>query len=285
MSTAIDSLADELSAAYADRRTDVVPPSARDAAFDLAAAYAVERELARRRQASGHRQVGRKVGFANKAVWRRLKLETLTWASMYDDTVHYASNGAATLSVERMASPKIEPEIVACLRSVPQPVGAGPLEAAGVLADVQWIALGFEIIDCVYADWMFQPQDFVASYGLHAALIVGERLPLAPDLIPALVDQLATFTVELARDGQVVASGAGKNALRSPALCLGELAAAIARRPGAEPLRTGEIISTGTLTESQPLAAGQTWTAMLSGLDLPGLMLRVASQGDRGDQE
>jgi 2-keto-4-pentenoate hydratase len=78
-------LADELSTAYAARRTDIVPPSARDAAFDLAAGYAVEAELVRRRQASGHATVGRKVGFANKALWRRLKLETLVWASMYDD--------------------------------------------------------------------------------------------------------------------------------------------------------------------------------------------------------
>jgi hypothetical protein len=38
----------------------------------------------------GHQTVGRKVGFANKAMWRVLKLETLVWAHMYDDTVHYA---------------------------------------------------------------------------------------------------------------------------------------------------------------------------------------------------
>ena len=42
-----------------------------------------------------------------------------------------------------------------------------------------WKSLGFEIIDCVYQDWKFQPPDFVASYGLHAALIVGA--PIAVD--------------------------------------------------------------------------------------------------------
>ena len=270
MASGIDGLADELIAAYAEQRTDVVPPSARDATFDLTAAYAVEAELVRRRRASGRRTVGRKVGFANKAVWRALKLETLTWASMYDDTVRHATGRDATLSLARMVSPKIEPEIVVCLRQ-PPPADQAPTEAAGVLADIEWIALGFEIIDCVYVDWKFQPQDFVASYGLHAALIVGERLPVTPDRIPVLADQLSTFAVQLARDGEVVATGSGKNVLRSPALCVAELTSAIARRPGAEPLKSGDLVSTGTLTESQPIAAGQTWTATVSGIELAGL--------------
>jgi 2-keto-4-pentenoate hydratase len=277
VATDINALAGELSAAYASRRTDVIPPSSRDASFDLTAAYAVESELARRRHADGHQTVGRKVGFANKAVWRALKLETLVWASMYDDTVRYATGGAATLVVDSMCSPKIEPEIVFCLGQAGKPGRVGQLgvDAAEVLADVEWLALGFEIIDCTYADWKFQPQDFVASFGLHAALIVGERVRVTPDLIPGLVDQLATFTVQLARNGEVVATGSGRNALRSPALSLGELAAALARRSGAEPLRVGELVSTGTLTESQPIAVGETWTAAVDGLPLPALTLRL----------
>ncbi len=49
------------------------------------------------RAAAGHRRVGVKVGYANKAVWRALKLETLVWASMYDDTVRHVAGGEATL--------------------------------------------------------------------------------------------------------------------------------------------------------------------------------------------
>src|SRR5580692_3590759 len=98
-------LAEELTAAYSNREVIAVPPSARGAGFDLAAAYAVEAELVRTRRASGHRTVGRKVGFANRALWRVLKLETLVWAHMYDDTVRYARNGVASLSLEPMRSP------------------------------------------------------------------------------------------------------------------------------------------------------------------------------------
>jgi 2-keto-4-pentenoate hydratase len=118
--------------------------------------------------------------------------------------------------------------------------------------------------------------DFVAAYGLHAALVVGQRLPVTSENIPALAEQLQQFTVKLARHGEVVATGSGRNVLRSPALSLGELAAAVARRSDAEPLRPGELVSTGTLTESQPIASGQTWTATVDGLDLP--LLTVAVQ-------
>jgi 2-keto-4-pentenoate hydratase len=200
-----------------------------------------------------------------------LKLETLVWAHMYDDTVRYAEQNAATLSLSRFVSPKIEPEIVFKMKNTL----AGPVEPADALAAVEWLALGFEIIDCVYADWKFQPADFVAAFGLHAALIVGAPLRVDPPMIPELVEALPRLKVTLLRDGTAVEEGSGKNSLRSPALCLAELAAAIARRPGMVRLAAGELVSSGTLTESRPLAAGETWAAVVEGVVLPTLTLRA----------
>jgi 2-oxo-3-hexenedioate decarboxylase len=269
----VAAIARELMAAYETRRILPDPPSGRDGGLDLAAAYAVEAELVRLRRASGRSTVGRKVGFANKALWRALKLETLVWAHMYDDTVRYAEGNAATLSLSAMCSPKIEPEIVFKLKDG-LCSDAGP---ADVLGTVEWLALGFEIIDCVFADWKFQPPDFVAAYGLHAALVVGEPRAVEPGMIPALVDQLPRFTVKLLNGDRVVGEGSGRNSLRSPALCLGELASAVSRQPGASPLAAGELISSGTLTESQPIVNDETWTAIVDGLDLPSLTLRTAA--------
>ena len=270
-------LAAEIAAAYANRQP-IATPSSRYPEFDLVSAYAVEAELVRIRGASGHATIGRKVGYANKAIWRVLKLDTLAWAHMYDDTVHHARNGETSLSITRMYSPKIEPEIVFRLKA-----GAGPfqrrsgaespaVQAADALDACEWIALGFEIIDCVFPAWQYQPADFVAAFGLHAALVVGQPRPIEP----AMVDDLPRFTVRLLKDGQVAAEGSGRNVLRSPAACLGELAAAASRGPGADPLAGDEVISTGSMTESQPIAVGETWNAQLDGLALPALTLRVA---------
>ena len=269
-----NTLADELQQTRQTRRADVVPPSARGGAFDLDAAYAVERELSRRRQAEGHTVVGRKVGYANKAVWRALKLDTLVWADMYVDTVRHAPGNEATLSIAPLVAPKIEPEIVFRLKAALSP---GLTDPAAVLESVEWIALGFEIIDCVYQDWKFQPTDFVASYGLHAALIVGAPLVVHAASAPALAEALAAFKVQLLRNGEPAEQGGGRNSLRSPVLCVAELASAISRRAGAEPLAAGDLISSGTLTESRLIAPGETWSATVDGLELPALTLRVTA--------
>ena len=268
-------LAQTIADAYA-RRVTIPTPSSRDGNFNLGAAYATEAALVALRRAGGHKTVGLKVGFANKAVWRVMKLETLVWAHMYDDTVRFATDGASTLSTASLISPKIEPEIVfkiARASAIEPGVDATTAAPADVLAHVEWLAIGFEIIDCPYPDWKFQPADFVAAYGLHAALVVGKPLEVEAGAIPELVDQLSRFTVRLSRDGEVVAEGSGRNSLRSPALCLGELQAAIARQPGASPLAAGDLVSSGTLTESQPIAAGQCWRVDVDGIDLAPLTL------------
>jgi 2-oxo-3-hexenedioate decarboxylase len=265
-------LAQELITAYERCQTIAVPPSAREPKLDLSTAYAVEAELARLRQARGRTVVGRKVGYASKALWRLLKLETLVWAHMYDDTVSWAEGNNLSLDIGRMCSPKIEPEIVFKLK---EPLEGGVPDAAQVLQSTEWLALGFEIIDCVFADWKYQPPDFVAFFGLHAALVVGKPMTVEAQMIPVLVEQLAKFKASLSRDGQIVSEGSGRNSLGSPALCVAELASAISRRSGTEPLARGELISSGTLTESLPIAANQTWTAALSGIDLPSLTLRT----------
>ena len=247
-----------------------VIPSARPG-FDLKMAYEVEATLRLLREAQGHRSVGRKVGFANKAMWRVLKLETLLWAHMYDDTVHYSEGNSASLTLAHPRSLKIEPEIVFGLK---QPVMEGS-DAAAALASVDWLAIGFEIIDCPFPEWKFEASDFVASFGFHAALVVGERMQIQRDLIPGLVTALPQLKVRILKGGEFVEEGSGKNSLKSPALCLAEMGTAIGRRFPNEPLSAGEIVSSGTLTGGHSTEWGDVWTVEVEGLPLPPLTLTL----------
>ena len=281
----VESLARELLSAYETGEMVAIPPSGRPG-FDLNTAYEVEATLKQFREAGGHRAVGRKVGYANKAMWRVLKLETLVWAHMYDDTVHYSDRNAATLTIAHPRSLKIEPEIVFGLKQPIVTEGAEGVDAAAAaLASADWLAVGFEIIDCPFPEWQFQPSDFVASFGLHAALVIGERTQVRPDGIAALVDELPRFKVRMScsnssrsassKNGEFVEEGSGRNSLKSPALCLAELSAAIVRRFPTEPLRAGEIVSSGTLTAGHPTDRGDLWTVEVEGLSLPPLTLRL----------
>jgi 2-dehydropantoate 2-reductase len=267
-STDIESVARELLTASQTGQMVTVPPSARG--FDLDACFAIEVEIKRLREQAGHKAVGRKVGYANKAMWRIFKLPSLVWGHMYDDTVHYAKGNSAEISLPRARSLKIEPEIMFGLK---RPITSEDLDAAAALESCEWIAFGFEIIDCPFPDWTFQPGDFVASLGLHAALIVGDRKRVTPELIPTLVEQLPSFKVRMSKNGAFVEEGSGKNSLRSPALSLAELGRAVLKR-GQPALRAGEIVSSGTLTAGHLTGPGDTWTAELEGIPLPNLSLR-----------
>jgi 2-oxo-3-hexenedioate decarboxylase len=75
--------------------------------------------------------------------------------------------------------------------------------------------------------------------------------------------------VRLLKNGELVDEGSGKNSLKSPALSLAELAVVT-------PLAAGEIISTGTLTTAQPIAAGEVWQAEVEGLPVQNLSLHLA---------
>ena len=65
--------------------------------------------------------------------------------------------------------------------------------------------------------------------------------------------------------------------MRSPALCLTELANALARQPEAEPLTAGEFVSTGTLTDALPVAPGEEWKAEVEGIALSPLSVRFVA--------
>ncbi len=266
-------LANELLAAHNKGQAVESRPSSRDSEFDLTAAYQVEGELARLRRSSGTKTTGRKIGFTNRAVWPKLDLDTIVWGHVYNDTVHLASGNHFILNIGSMVAPKIEPEVVFKLKStIDLAIASDPVK---VLEAVEWMALGFEIVDCPYPNWRFRPADMVAAFGFHGALIIGDPHPLKN--LEQLADQLANFKLKLLKNGEVAAEGAGKNVYDSPALCLGQLARTISAQVGVDPLERGEIITSGTVTDAQPVAIGEEWAAITEGLNLPSLSIKFVS--------
>lgn len=266
----IAALADRLIDAY-DRASTLDPITDSDPSFDVAAGYAVLREIEARRAASGWRPVGRKIGFTNRTIWDRYRVDRPMWAHMYAHTVHRAEGGHATFALSGLVQPRIEPEVVFGLR--------GPVSTSGdaraVLDAVDWIAPGFEIVQSHYPDWKFQAADCTAAFGLHAALIVGPTTPLDERGRDRLVSALPDFELTLYRGGAIVDRGRGCHALGSPALALQHLARVIASQAEAEPLRAAEIVTTGTLTDAWSIAPSMRWRSDYGGLGLPGIELVI----------
>ena len=143
------------------------------------------------------------------------------WGHVYETTLVTVGPGAsgaacasgATFAIGAMANPRIEPEIVVAL-----PLGpAGRRRAPPtILACVDWIAHGFEIVQSPYPDWKFQAADAIAASSMHGALLIGEPQPVEK-LGPDVLEALAKFTLLLSCDGQLRDSGTGANVLGHPA--------------------------------------------------------------------
>jgi 2-oxo-3-hexenedioate decarboxylase len=259
-------LADELIALYDAAReappfTQIHPDLTPEAGYEAAAA------LHRHRVAQGWKPAGRKIGFTNRTIWPRYGVYEPIWGTVYDRTLAYAEGDRATLPLDGLLNPRIEPEI--CFRLKAAPRGA---DTQALLEAIDWVAHSIEIVQSRFADWKFKLADCTAANGLHGRLLVGTPLPVRE--LPQLVDALPSLSVELLKEGRVVDRGVGANVLDSPLLALGHLVGALARQPGAAPLAAGEIISTGTLTDAHPVRPGETWSTRLSGLPIPGLSVR-----------
>lgn len=249
--------------------------------FDLPSAYAVAEQVMQARRRNGARTVGRKIGFTNAALWEVYAVRQPIWGWMYEHSVaHLAAQagadtgantgaGVGNCRIGRFTEPKIEPEIVLHFHCAP-PAGA---DEAAVLACIDWVAHGFEIVQSHFAGWRFQVADTVADGGLHGCLLVGPPVPVAA-LGDDPIKALASFSLSLQCDGAERDHGSGANVLGSPLAAVRHLIQVLASQPGAQAIQAGELITTGTITLAHAIRAGECWTTELQGIALPGLQVR-----------
>jgi 2-oxo-3-hexenedioate decarboxylase len=263
-----DAIATALLAAL-DANTTIGTITSRDPGFNADAAYLVSAEILRRRRARGETPIGRKVGFTNRTIWAEYGVSTPMWAHVYDSTATYCDEPRGRLVIGHLAQPRIEPEIVLHFKSAPRATE----DENELLSRIDWIAHGYEIVQCHFPSWKFKAADTVADFGLHGALVVGPKRPV--DGLADVVRKLRTFTITLSKNGSVEAQGGGSNVLDSPLLVAAHLLNLLKHQQEFEPIRAGELVTTGTLTPALPIRAGETWTTELSGLELPGFQLHV----------
>ena len=185
------------------------------------------------------------------------------WGYGYDRTLVQASGQRAILDLAGLVQPRIEPEVCFRLKAAPR---AG--DTTSLLEAIEWVTHAIEIVHCYHPDWKLRIADCTAANGLHGRLALGA--PVALRDLPELERALPKLEVVLMKGGRLIDRGVGANVLGSPLLALGHLVGALAAHP-AHALRPGEIVTTGTITDAYPVAAGETWTTEFSGIALPGL--------------
>ena len=230
--------------------------------LDVPAAYERALSVRQLRSRRGEQPRGYKVGFTNRAIWPRYGVYAPIWGTVWNTTLSFCED-EGQLALAGTCQPRLEPECVFGLRATP------PAQAslAGLLASIEWVAPGFEVVQSHRADWKFNAADTIADGALHARLLVGRRVPVGelPADATAFEAQLAAAHVTLARNGEAVDAGTGANVLDGPLHALAHFLAALRDCPGAPDLQAGDVVTTGTWTDAWPVQRGEHWRADFQG--------------------
>jgi 2-keto-4-pentenoate hydratase len=226
----------------------------------LAPAEAYERALSVRqlRIARGEQPRGYKVGFTNRTIWPRYGVFAPIWGTVWNTTLSFCE-GEGEVSLAGTCQPRIEPECVFGMKATPP---ARPT-LDDLLACVEWIAPGFEIVQSHMPDWKFTAADTIADSGLHARLLVGRKVPIGslPPDADAFDGLLAAARITLTKEGERIDEGTGANVLDGPLHALAHFVTTLRDCPGAADLQPGEVVTTGTWTDAWPVRRGERWQA------------------------
>lgn len=244
----------------------IQPYSERFPSIELTDAYRIAARVKDLRVNNGAIPVGRKIGFTNTSIWSDFGISAPIWNYVFDQTAEDIAGGRKTFALRGMPEARIEPEVVLHLASAPNPGMTG----AELAECVDWAAPGFEIVYSVFPDWKFSAADAAAAYGVHGRLLVGERLELTSDRAA----RLSGFSVAL-ESADIRCEGHAGNVLGGPLEALRFLVNDLARFSMCEPLRPGEMITTGTLTEAMPIRPGEAWSASFEGIGFKPLLLSI----------
>jgi 2-oxo-3-hexenedioate decarboxylase len=267
MTPDINAVAGEVLASLGGHR-QIQTFSSRPAGLTLAQAYQVTSLLRDAFAARGEKITGRKIGFTNREMWKVYGVQSPIWGYVTDRTTRDLAQ-KQVIAVRDFVQPRIEPEIIFGLKAAPSPA----MNDDTLLDCIEWISLGYEIVQSIFPEWKFAAADAIAAHCVHGALLVGKRHTIAPRKAQWR-NELKSFQVELSCDGKLSQRGGGSLVLDSPLNALRSLVDLLAMDPHNPPLSAGDIVSTGTLTLAMPVNAGETWTTTVSGIPLPEITLR-----------
>lgn len=246
-----DALAGALAEAHAT--ATAFDPDSYPGVDSIADGYRVQERLVGRLREGRDDPVGYKIGFTNERVRADLGVDEPGFGRLLGRTVRDAP---ATVAADDYVELRVEPELAfrlgADLPSDPSRWRARDAVAAVVPA--------VELVDS-RTGWSFDAPLALADNCLDAGIVVGDGS--SPDGL-ALADEAVTLRV----DGDPVDSGVGANVLGHPLAALSWLADAV------DGLPAGTFVTTGSLTEPVPVAAGETATADFASLGTVELRVR-----------
>ncbi|WP_338899951.1 fumarylacetoacetate hydrolase family protein [Streptomyces sp. TG1A-60] len=209
---------------------------------DIAAAYAVQQELTRRRLAGGAVVVGRKIGLTSPAVQKQLGVDQPDFGVLFADMDVSAEPEVPS---ERLLQPKAEAEIAFVLG---EDMVDGDLDAARVRGAVEYAVAALEIVDSRIAAWDIRLTDTIADNASSGLFVLAEHRVTLDAFEPR------ETIMRMYAEDELVSEGDGAACLGDPLNALAWLART-AQAYG-EPLRAGQVVLSGALGPMVPAPSG-----------------------------
>ncbi len=210
-------------------------------------AYHVQQMVIDARTRKGESRVGYKVGCTSEAIRRQFGLTEPICGCVMAPRVYH---GSALLNWADFCQPAVEPEFVLTMgQDLPDEVGHDePLDHA-----IDFVSPGIEVHN--YRFWFGEPtlQELIASNGIHAALIVGDR-KVRPQEIDWDMEGVGLF-----KNHSLAASGIGAEIMGGPLKSLRWLVNHLVRRGSM--LKAGEVVIPGSPVQLVPVDRGDRMTA------------------------
>jgi 2-keto-4-pentenoate hydratase len=240
---------------------------------DLDEAESLQKRCIEMRIVRGEQPVGMKIGFTNRNIWPLYNVSHPVWAPVFRETVVHSPINEFDIRLKHVCEPRLEPEIILGFKEGLVPASSSMDD---VFAALEWVAHGFEIVQSPFPNWKFTAAEACAAQGLHSQLLIGSKLNIAGLTRNAVAfnQWLAALKVTLRCNDQAVATGRGSNVLDSPLLALCHLLSELSKR--GQKLLPGAIVTTGTMTDAMPIAAGEIWETQFEQQSLPSLHLRLS---------
>lgn len=215
-------------------------------------AYAIQLANIRRRADGGDRIGGFKVGLTSRAMQEMLGVAEPDYGHLLGSMI---MPSGAVLERDSLVSPRVEVETAFVLA---RPLVGPGVTIADVLRATEFVLPAIEVIDSRIKDWRIALVDTVADNASAAIVVLGTQ----PTRLTS-VDLRLTGAV-LARNGEVVETGAGAAVLGHPAVAVAWLANMLATYE--IEFGEGQVILPGSCTRALSVDADDSIRAEMSDL-------------------
>lgn len=243
------------------RQYERLPETLRPA--DLEAAYAVQAEVLRRREAAGRNLGGWKIGCTTVQMQKIMGLPGPAYGVVLADRIF---SSPAEIGLDMTFGPLAECEIAMKIAGDVAP-RAGGHDAASIADHVGACMAAIELAEARYADRSaLTPPELVADDVFQRAIVLG---PEVTDWRGVDLEGAAGRTVIA---GETRGEGHGRDVMGNPLNALAWLADRLAEAGSG--LKDGQVVLTGAIVNAAPVQQGQTAVCSVEGLGEARLTIR-----------